>query len=69
MADDPARAKSLFLAASAFASPVERAAYLDRECGGDLELRAQVEAMLAGQAGTSLFSDGHIVESRSGAVV
>ena len=39
MAVDPARAKSLFLAASDLADPAERAAYLDRECGGDAELR------------------------------
>ena len=30
-----ARAKSLFLAASDLSDPVERAAYLNRECGGD----------------------------------
>src|SRR4051812_35409520 len=47
MAVDPARAKSLFLAASDLASPAERAAYLDRECGGESELRARVEALLA----------------------
>src|SRR5215468_10698887 len=46
MAIDAARAKSLFLAASDLADPAERAAYLDRECGGDAELRARVEALL-----------------------
>jgi len=46
MAIDAARAKSLFLAASALANPMERAALLDRECGGDAELRARVEALL-----------------------
>ena len=46
MAVDAARAKSLFLAASDLADPAERAAYLDRECGGDAELRARVEALL-----------------------
>jgi serine/threonine protein kinase/tetratricopeptide (TPR) repeat protein len=46
MAVDAARAKSLFLAASELADPAERAAYLDRECGGDAELRARVEALL-----------------------
>jgi hypothetical protein len=35
MAVDPARAKSLFLAASDLTDPAERAAYLDRECAGD----------------------------------
>ena len=39
MAVDPARAKSLFLNASDLADPAERAAYLERECGGDAELR------------------------------
>jgi eukaryotic-like serine/threonine-protein kinase len=46
MAVDAARAKSLFLNASDIADPAERAAYLDRECGGDAELRARVEALL-----------------------
>src|SRR5579871_3183499 len=46
MAVDPARAKSLFLAASDLGDPAERAAYLDRECGEDAELRARVEALL-----------------------
>ena len=49
MAVDPARAKSLFLAASDLESPAERAAYLDRECGEDAELRARVEALLAAE--------------------
>ena len=39
MAVDSARAKSLFLAASELADPAERAAYLERECGGDAALR------------------------------
>ena len=42
---DAARAKSLFLAASDLAD-AERASFLDRECGGDAELRARVEALL-----------------------
>src|SRR5580704_15856935 len=46
MAVDTARAKSLFLAASDLSDPAERAAYLDRECGGDAELRGRVEALL-----------------------
>src|SRR5262245_29486394 len=46
MAVDAVRAKSLFLAASDFADLAVRAAYLDRECGGDAELRARVEALL-----------------------
>ena len=46
MAVDTARAKSLFLAASDLADAEERAAYLDRECGGDAALRDRVEALL-----------------------
>ena len=46
MAVDSARAKSLFLVASDLSDPVERAAYLDRECGDDAELRGRVEALL-----------------------
>jgi serine/threonine protein kinase/tetratricopeptide (TPR) repeat protein len=51
MAVDAARAKSLFLTASDFTDPAERAAYLQRECGGDAELRARVEALLAADGG------------------
>ena len=46
MAVDAARAKSLLLAASDLDDPAKRAAYLDRECGGDAELRARLEALL-----------------------
>src|SRR4051794_18113705 len=46
MAVDTARAKSLFLAASDLAVPDERAAYLNRECGGDVELLQRVEGLL-----------------------
>jgi eukaryotic-like serine/threonine-protein kinase len=46
MGVDSARAKSLFLAASDLGDPAERAAYLERECGGDAELRGRVEALL-----------------------
>src|SRR5262245_61180108 len=38
--------KELFLAALAVA-PAERATWLDRECGQDVELRRRVELMLA----------------------
>ncbi len=51
MAVDAARAKSLFLTASDLTDPAERAAYLERECGGDAELRARVEALLAADSG------------------
>ncbi|MGL4551076.1 MAG: serine/threonine-protein kinase, partial [Gemmataceae bacterium] len=52
MAIDPARAKSLFLAASDLSDPADRAAYLDRECP-DAGLRARVEALLAADAAGS----------------
>lgn len=70
MAIDAARAKSLFLNASDLIDPVERAAYLERECGGDCELRDRVEALLrvndaaplprsgAGDAAPARVSDG-----------
>ena len=57
MALDIARVKFLFLAASDLASPAERAAYLDRESGGDAELRARVEALLKAVGGPVLESD------------
>jgi hypothetical protein len=46
MAVDPSRVKSLFLAAADLADPAQRAAYLDRACGEEAELRARVEALL-----------------------
>jgi WD40 repeat protein len=48
---DPARAKSLFLAAFALPGAAERAAYLNRECGADAQLRARVEALLVADEG------------------
>src|SRR5438132_7617052 len=54
MAVDAARAKSLFLAASDLPDPAVRAAYLDRECGGDAELRGRVEALLKANDGAPL---------------
>jgi serine/threonine protein kinase/formylglycine-generating enzyme required for sulfatase activity len=57
MAVDPARAKSLFLAASDLAEAAERAAYLDRECGGDPELLARVEGLLRANDASPLPKD------------
>src|SRR4051812_40428269 len=51
---DAARAKSLFLAASDLADRAERAAYLGRECKGDAELRARVDALLRANDGAPL---------------
>jgi len=56
MAVDPARAKSLFLAALDHAAPGERAAYLDRECGTDAPMRHRVEALLAADQGAGSLS-------------
>src|SRR4051794_536741 len=43
----PLRAeKTVFLEAAEIASPTERAAYLERSCGDDRQLRAAVEALL-----------------------
>src|SRR4051812_46311958 len=38
--------KTVFLEAAGIASPTERAAYLERSCGDDQQLRAAVEALL-----------------------
>ncbi len=54
MAVDPARVKSLFLAAADLADPAARAAYLNRECGEDVELRSRVEALLRANDATPL---------------
>jgi len=55
MAVDPARAKTLFLAASDLTSVAARAAYLDLECGDEVELRARVEALLSADVGAGRF--------------
>jgi serine/threonine protein kinase len=47
MALDPARVKALFLAAADIGDVVDRVAFLDRECGGDAELRRRLEELLA----------------------
>src|SRR5262249_58265517 len=47
MTDQQTSEKSIFLAALEQESPEERAAYLDRTCGGDDRLRGAVEEMLA----------------------
>src|SRR5258705_10814487 len=38
--------KTIFLEAAEIASPTERAAFLERSCGNDQQLRAAVEALL-----------------------
>jgi hypothetical protein len=43
---DPRRVQTVFLDAADYRDRVERAAFLDRECSTDLELRRRVEALL-----------------------
>jgi serine/threonine protein kinase/tetratricopeptide (TPR) repeat protein len=82
MAVDNARVKSLFLAATDLADPAARAAYLDRECGRDADLRGRVEALLEADApiadasasddGTSAYaatSDASARDEQAGAVL
>jgi serine/threonine protein kinase/tetratricopeptide (TPR) repeat protein len=46
VAVDVERVQSVFAAAAGLNDPAERAALLDRECGGDAELRRRVERLL-----------------------
>jgi WD40 repeat protein/serine/threonine protein kinase len=52
------KAKSLFLNALELLTPVQRQAYLDEQCGGDIALRREVEDLLrhVGQVGSFLES-------------
>ena len=56
MSPNPTSDRSIFLAAIDIASPAERAAYVERACGDDSQLRADVQALLAahGQSGDLL---------------
>lgn len=55
MTPSSSREEVIFGAAAALASPEERAALLDRECGGDALMRARIESLLQAldQAGRS----------------
>jgi hypothetical protein len=46
MPTDPKRVKEIFLEAAELPDEAARAAFLDRTCGGDVDLRARVEALL-----------------------
>ena len=46
---------TIFAEALERTDPAERAAYLDRACGGDADLRRRVEALLAAHAGAGRF--------------
>src|ERR1700752_3171684 len=52
--------EQVFLAALELADPAERAAYLDRACGRDVELRRQVEKLLAAHFRTGAFLDASV---------
>jgi WD40 repeat protein len=56
MASDRQRLERVFLSAVE-RPPSERAAYLDRECGGDAELRLSVEQLLAAHDASGSFLD------------
>src|SRR5262245_51455516 len=56
MPADAARAKDIFLAASELPQG-ERAAFLDRACAGDAELRRRVGALLAAHDDAGSFLD------------
>jgi WD40 repeat protein/serine/threonine protein kinase len=59
---DAKRLKELFLTASEMPSAAERAAFLDRECGTDGELRGRLEALL----GAHDDSDGILAQEAGG---
>jgi formylglycine-generating enzyme required for sulfatase activity len=59
--------QSIFLAALEIADPAERTAYVDRACGGDAELRHQVEALLAAHERPGEFLDVPAVEQMAAA--
>ncbi len=60
---DPQRLKELFLTASEIPSAAERAAFLDRECGADAELRRRLEVLLRAHDD----SDGFLAGADGGA--
>jgi formylglycine-generating enzyme required for sulfatase activity len=49
--------EQVFLAVLELADPSDRTAYLDKACGGDVEFRRQVEALLAAHFKTGAFLD------------
>src|SRR5438067_545217 len=49
--------EQVFLAALDLASPAHRSAYMQKACGGDVELRRQVEGLLAAHFRTGAFLD------------
>jgi non-specific serine/threonine protein kinase/serine/threonine-protein kinase len=65
MASQRERLKDLFGAALEL-KPEERAAFLDRECSGDAELRDELEALLAAHAGAGSFLEHPTEDIRDG---
>src|ERR1700682_4694065 len=55
---DSKRVQRVFLTAVEAADPAGRAVVLDRECGGDAELRQRVEALLLAHDGPDRFLEG-----------
>jgi eukaryotic-like serine/threonine-protein kinase len=66
MAEWNSRANEVFLEAAEVESPAERQRFLDQQCGADVELRAQVESLLAASAKVGSFLDKPMVQAPSG---
>src|SRR5262245_56054423 len=54
--------EQVFLAALELADPADRAAYLEKACGGDVEFRRQVGELLAAHFQTGAFLDEPVGE-------
>src|SRR6266436_4772169 len=67
---DVSPAEAVFFAALAKVDPAERAAYLNEACGADVELRRQVDRLLAAhpQVGSFLQDDAAVHPSPLGGV-
>jgi eukaryotic-like serine/threonine-protein kinase len=66
---DPKRVQAVFLQAIAAEVPADRAAVLDRECAGDLEIRHRVEALLRPHDQPDSYLDQPIVRPEGPATV
>ena len=55
---DARRERDLFLSALEIEDPSERAAFLDRECAGDVPLRASVDALLSNHVQDAFLESG-----------
>jgi serine/threonine protein kinase/WD40 repeat protein len=63
-----AEANEIFMSAVGIAAPVERQALLDRKCGGDARLRAQVEALLSAHDAAGAFLANPATVSADGSI-